>query len=82
VATTPTKILGFSPKRKAYRIYVSGAASIFIGPDVQVSTTNGYEIPTLTKESWRKIDGEETTLEVYAIVAAGTVAISVREELE
>jgi len=61
---------------------VAGAASIFIGPDNQVRTTNGYEIPTVTERIFRKVDGDETELEVYAIVAAGTVAISVREEIE
>jgi len=82
VTTTAAPIIKFNKHRKAYRIYNDSNADVIIGPDREVTATTGHIIPTNQSEQYRKALGEDVTMEVYAIVAADSKVVTIREELE
>jgi len=80
VAATVRQLLQYDPKRTAYRIYNSGAATIFIGPDQSLTILTGHGIKTLDKELFSKLQGDDVDSPVYVISAAGGEVVTVLEE--
>lgn len=74
VGTTATLILAAESERIEAWISNQGGASVFLGDDTSVTTSNGFELPT----------GEILRLEfytgaIYGIVAAGTNTVGTLE---
>lgn len=81
IGTTAILICPANPKRISVSIYNSGAVTVFIGSNKNVTSGAGSQ-PGFDLVSSGTVYDDKYTGEVYGIVAAGTSVIAIWEEIE
>ena len=79
VGTSATLILAAQSRRKSTLIFNNSAATVFIGPDSTITTSNAF--PVLTQTSFVEDDGNQRMYsgDIYGIVASGSSDVRVWE---
>lgn len=70
VASTATLILAANPGRRMFVIYNNGANNVYIGPDANVTTSNG--IPILPQASYTQNGERMWQGAIYGITSTST----------
>jgi len=76
--TTPTRIIGYDPKRTALGLTnLDGANAIWFGADRSVSVATGYPLKAGAGRDFNVGLGDETELELWAIAETATVNVAI-----
>ena len=81
IGTSPTLISPPTPGRMNISIVNGGAATVYIGADNRVTISAGNK-PGYELLSQGTLDNDTYVGAIYGVVAAGTVVVTVWEELE
>lgn len=74
VASTATLIVGADSRRRGCLVGNNSAVTVFIGPDINVTTTNG--IPLLANSNFANTDSDALFRgDIYGIVVTGTADV-------
>jgi hypothetical protein len=71
VGSSPTLIIGANPNRRAIIISNNTNASLYLGPDSSLTTSNGIVVPALGHIEI-SADGEVFKGDIYGVVASST----------
>ncbi len=81
VAQVAISLLSNSDDRTSYQITTPATNVITIGPTAAVTTANGFTLPVTSTTLFAKNDNQDVHMAVWAISAAGTNTVTVREDI-
>jgi hypothetical protein len=81
IGVTPVKVILANPNRTAFAIAnMSGAATIYVGTDANVTTSDGFPIRPGTQMTWNNGNGDNCPIERFVVSSLASTDIRVLEE--